>query len=330
MISTAKEIDHAVAVLKAGGLVAFPTETVYGLGASARNEDALSRIFTVKNRPTNNPLIVHLADKEEMEKWASDISKLAWRLADRFWPGPLTMILRKNANVSKTVTGGLETIALRVPNQPIALALLRVFGDGIAAPSANKFGRTSPTTAEHVREDLGDTIDFILDGGTCEVGIESTILDLSTHEPALLRPGGLTKEEIESCLGSSVPFRYSNEIRCPGQYPRHYAPQARVVLANAENFKETINEFLSQGLRVGVLALPEHQAPPPKVAWIPVSQKVGAFAISLYAALRELDRRNLDIIVSALPLEEGIGLAVADRLRRAAGKGNIIKGEKVA
>src|SRR6185503_20849697 len=198
-------IQTAVDVLRKGGLVAFPTETVYGLGADADNEQALKAIFRVKGRPETHPLIIHLNRREQLQDWAASIPDSARKLAERFWPGPLTLILKKASRVSKVVTGGQETVGLRVPDHPAALSLLREFGGGVAAPSANRFGRVSPTTAEHVRQDLGGDVDFILDGGPCSIGVESTIVDLSSGDPVILRPGGLTKERLEETLGCSVP-----------------------------------------------------------------------------------------------------------------------------
>ncbi len=192
----AAEIARAVAVLRDGGLVAFPTETVYGLGADASNPAAMARIFAAKGRPADHPLIVHLASADEIGAWAASVPPLAAAFATACWPGPLTIILRRSERVPDAVTGGLDTVGLRVPSHPLALELLAAFGDGIAAPSANPFGSVSPTTADHVRTGLGDRVDLILDGGPCEVGVESTIVDLSGDEPAILRPGGLPRERL--------------------------------------------------------------------------------------------------------------------------------------
>ena len=287
---------RAVETLRAGGLVAFPTETVYGLGADASNEGAVRRIFGVKGRPTTHPLIVHAADPWP---WAMESPAEAARLADRFWPGPLTMILRRSARASDAVTGGQGTVGLRVPSHPLALALLREFGGGVAAPSANRFGKVSPTTAKHVRDDLGGDVDFIVDGGPCAVGVESTIVDLSGGAPAILRPGGVTCEAIEEALGRRVPVREEGEVRAPGQLESHYAPRAEVVIATREEVESRAAELRKRGLKVEVLARPE--------------------ARELYAALREADGRGADVVVVGRPAEEGIGLAVADRLRKAAG-----------
>jgi L-threonylcarbamoyladenylate synthase len=294
---------HAARVLRAGGLVAFPTETVYGLGADAANEAAVRRVFAVKGRPAGHPLIVHLAAAEELSEWAAEVPREARLLAERFWPGPLTLVLRRGPRVPLAVTGGQETVGLRVPAHPAARALLREFGGGVAAPSANRFGRVSPTTADHVRQDLGADVDFILDGGPCGVGIESTIVDLSGQAPALLRPGGIPREGLEAALGRPVPAAGPGGPRAPGRLEAHYAPRARVILAEAEALETRAAELRARGLRVEILRLPED----PEEA-----------ARALYASLREADARGAEAVVVAVPPEEGLGLAIADRLRKAA------------
>ncbi|MDI7268392.1 MAG: L-threonylcarbamoyladenylate synthase [Myxococcota bacterium] len=298
------DIRRAVAVLRAGGLVAFPTETVYGLGADADNPAALRRIFAAKGRPEGHPLIVHLGDAAAIVDWAADVPETAMRLAARFWPGPLTIVLRRSGRVRPEVTGGQDTVGLRVPAHPVALELLRGFGGGVAAPSANRFGRVSPTTAAHVREDLGDAVDMIVDGGPCAVGIESTIVDLSGPEPAILRPGGVPREDIEAELGGPVPLRVEGPVRAPGTLPSHYAPKARVVLAGVAEQAESLRALAAAGRKASVLVLPSSSR---------------EAARGLYAALRDLDAQGCDAVVASVPAEEGLGLAVADRLRRAAG-----------
>jgi L-threonylcarbamoyladenylate synthase len=292
-------VTRAAEMLRAGGLVAFPTETVYGLGADAENPAAVGRVFEVKGRPQTHPLIVHLGAASELGDWASNVPDAARRLADRFWPGPLTMILRRSARVPEPVTGGQETVGLRVPFHPLALSMLHASGGGVAAPSANRFGRVSPTTAAHVRGDLGGEVDFILDGGPCGIGIESTIVDLSGGEPAILRPGGLTREAIEEAMGRRVEVREKGGVRAPGQLESHYAPRAQVVVVEPGRAGARAEELRRRGLRVEVLARPE--------------------APTLYAALREADARGVDAVVVAAPSEEGLGLALADRLRKASG-----------
>ncbi|MBX7078343.1 MAG: threonylcarbamoyl-AMP synthase [Nannocystaceae bacterium] len=318
----ADEIAEAVAVLRGGGLVAFPTETVYGLGADASLPAAVRRVFAVKGRPVDHPLIVHLAQASQLDAWASEVPPLARRLAAALWPGPLTLVLRKAAHVDAVVTGGLETLALRVPAHPLALALLREHGGGIAAPSANRFGRVSPTTAAHVREDLGDDVALVLDGGPCAVGIESTIVDLSRGDDgaAILRPGGVSAERLAAIVGRTLPVRDDAQVRTPGQLPSHYAPRARVLVVEPAALAHTLATLPSS--RVGVIeavaGIPAprwHDGPPLRVELDPERD----LAHQLYATLRQLDAAGCDVIVATLPPPAELGLAVADRLRRAAG-----------
>jgi L-threonylcarbamoyladenylate synthase len=221
------DIAHAARVLADGGLVAFPTETVYGLGADATSAAAVARIYAAKGRPTSHPVIVHLASADELPAWTAELSDAARALAARFWPGPLTLIARRGPKVLDAVTGGAPTVGLRVPSHPMALALLKAFGRGVAAPSANRFGSVSATTATHVVQDLGDAVDYILDGGACAIGVESTIVDVSGPHPALLRPGGVPREAIEAFLGR--PLAAPSATPAPGTLASHYAPSARVV-----------------------------------------------------------------------------------------------------
>ena len=225
-------VEEAAAILRGGGLVAFPTETVYGLGADAANPEAVARIFAAKGRPANHPVIVHLGSVEQLTDWATDIPPAAYRLAQHFWPGPLTLILKRHARVSDAVTGGQDTVGLRVPGHPIALALLAAFSGGIAAPSANRFGWLSPTTAAHVRTGLGASVDYVLDGGPCRVGIESTIIDLSGDYPRLLRPGTITAAGIEAVLDKPLAAPAGEAPHSPGMLPSHYAPQTALTLVS--------------------------------------------------------------------------------------------------
>ena len=247
-------IARAVEILRAGGLVAFPTETVYGLGADASNPAAVARIFEAKGRPAEHPLIVHLASAASLDEWASEVPPLARAFAEACWPGPLTLILRRSPRVPDAVTGGLETVGLRVPAHPLALELLGAFGGGIAAPSANRFGSVSPTTAAHVRRGLGDRVDMVLDGGPCDVGVESTIVDLSGGAPALLRPGGLPRERLELIAGVRIPIQRDGAVRAPGMLESHYAPDARLLLVRPEEQAARAAELRGRGLFVGVLA----------------------------------------------------------------------------
>ncbi|MBK8238598.1 MAG: threonylcarbamoyl-AMP synthase [Deltaproteobacteria bacterium] len=325
----APDIDHAARLLAAGGLVAFPTETVYGLGADASLPTAVARVFAVKRRPVDHPLIIHLADADALSRWAADVPAAAHTLAGALWPGPLTLVLRKAEHVGMHVTGALSTVGLRVPAHPVALALLRAHGGGIAAPSANRFGSVSPTTAAHVRRDLGDDIDLVLDGGPCEVGIESTIVDLSRgdDDPVILRPGGASRERIEALLGRAVPVREGGEVRSPGQLPSHYAPAARVIVTNPARLAATVAEQLrvNPEAKLGVIAAAEGVTPP---RWTRGEHGVAVrieldphveLARHLYGCLRQLDDEHCTVIVATLPPPAELGLAIADRMRRAAG-----------
>lgn len=299
-MSSRPDIARAAEVLRQGGLVAFPTETVYGLGADARNDVALERLYRVKGRPRSHPLIVHLENASRLSDWAVDPGPLALRLADLFWPGPLTLVLRRGRGVSDAVTGGQETVAVRVPGHPLALELLRVFGGGIAAPSANRFGRVSPTTADHVRQDLGGDVDLVLDGGPCRIGVESTIVNLTSGGPEILRPGGVPREDLESALGVPVPLRGDGAVRVPGVLESHYAPRARVEVHPEADLKARSELLASQGRTVAELT------------------RADIAADRLYAALRRADADGVDVVLAPRPEGKGLGLAVADRLRKAA------------
>lgn len=318
------EIGRAVEILKAGGLVAFPTETVYGLGADASNPRAVRRIFEAKGRPADHPLIVHLASAAQLDDWAVEIPAAAHRLADRFWPGPLTLILKRAPAVISDVTGGQDTVGLRVPSHPLAQSLLRAFGGGIAAPSANRFGHVSPTTAQHVREELGDRVDLILDGGACEVGIESTIVDLSSGAPAVLRPGQISVQQIEEALGTAVQRAGTASPRASGTLAAHYAPRTPLLLAAGEALEAIVRDRSLRG-RVGALARRPRPAGLAGVAWVVAPGDPNAFAHDLYAALRDLDRAAVDLIVVEAVPDTPQWAAVRDRLQRAAagsGMGN--------
>ncbi|NED75500.1 threonylcarbamoyl-AMP synthase [Streptomyces sp. SID9944] len=314
------DIAKAADVLRAGGLVALPTETVYGLGANAEDPAAVSRIFQVKGRPPSHPLIVHLGGAEQLDDWVEEVPATARLLAERFWPGPLTLVLRRGRRVPLEATGGLETVAVRVPDHPVALALLAAFGGGVTAPSANRFGAVSPTTADDVRAELGDAVDFVLDGGSCEVGVESTIVDVTGDTPSILRPGGVTREDLEAALGHPLAVPATSTVRVPGQHPSHYAPRARVVLVAPEKVVHEAERARELGHRVGVLLPPGlTEDAVPAHAVVPVPDSLTAYARGLYGHLRELDQRGCDLIVASLPEEKGLGLAIANRLRRAAG-----------
>jgi L-threonylcarbamoyladenylate synthase len=320
MTARTSDIEKAAGALRAGGLVALPTETVYGLGANAEDPAAVARIFQAKGRPPTHPLIVHIGGGEHLDDWVTDVPATARLLADHFWPGPLTLVLRRGRRVPLEATGGLETVAVRVPDHPVALALLKAFGGGVTAPSANRFGSVSPTTADHVRAELGEAVDFVLDGGPCEVGVESTIVDATGDIPSILRPGGVTREDLEAVLGFPIAVPSTSRVRVPGQHPSHYAPRARVVLVEPEKVVDEAELAQEQGQQVGVLlppALADAAVKANAVMAVPAS--TAAYARGLYGFLRELDQRGCDLIVASLPAEEGLGLAIANRLRRAAG-----------
>jgi L-threonylcarbamoyladenylate synthase len=318
-----RDIDRAADALRQGKLVAFPTETVYGLGADAENVAAVARIFSVKQRPENHPLIVHLASADELPLWAAHVPAAARRLAEACWPGPLTLLLEKSDRVPGATTGGLSSVGLRVPAHPVALELLRRFGGGIAAPSANRFGRVSPTRAEHVEQDLGDEIEVLLDGGACEVGVESTILDLTRDVPILLRPGGVTVERIESLLGVSVSRALPRDARAPGLLASHYAPLARVEIVEGTSMARRASELVAQGERVAVLLSSADDRAAlellPGVSLLDLGPDDDAAAQRLYAALRQADVDTASVVLASPPSARGLGEALADRLTKAAG-----------
>ncbi len=313
-----KDIERAVAVLRAGGLVAFPTETVYGLGADAANPQAVRKIFEAKGRPATHPVIVHLADAVQLANWAREIPPAAQKLAKKFWPGPLTLILRRTATASDLVTGGQETVAVRVPSHPVAQQLLARFGGGIAAPSANRHGRVSATTAAHVRLEFGAVVDCVLDGGEAQVGIESAIVDLSGGSPALLRPGSITAAEIEAVLGVSLAAPAGDAPRAPGTLAAHYAPRTPLMLTESDLALELATSLLRQGKRVAVLALSAQQPVLQGLEWIAAPRDAAGYAHELYASLRRLDELGCDAILVEKPPQTPAWAAINDRLARAA------------
>jgi L-threonylcarbamoyladenylate synthase len=312
------EIAAAAELLRGGGLVAFPTETVYGLGADATNVAALGRLYAVKGRPADHPVIVHLADARALDDWAAVVPDSARALADAFCPGPLTLIVRRSARVPDAVTGGRDTVGLRVPDQPVALALLRAFGGGVAAPSANRFGRVSPTTAADVRADLGVDVDLVLDGGPCRVGVESTIVDCTADPPVIARVGGVPREAVEAALGRPVAVADQGTVAAPGTLAAHYAPRARVHVVDAATAGARAAELLGAGRRVGMLALEMPVGLPPAVEILDAPADVNEYARVLYVRLREADTRALDDLLVVPPPAAGLGAAVVDRVGRAA------------
>ncbi len=310
------DVGRAVDVLRGGGLVAFPTETVYGLGADASSAAAVRRLFAVKRRPVDHPVIVHLGDPALLAEWASQVPDAAEALARACWPGPLTVVVRRAARVPDAVTGGRDTVGLRVPDQPLALELLRAFGGGVAAPSANRFGRVSPTTAADVRADLGGDVDLVLDGGPCRVGVESTIVDCTGPRPAILREGGVPRRRVEELLGTTVPLRTGGEVAAPGTLASHYAPRARVELTDRAEIDERAMAALARGERVGVIGAPPVDA---RVVGLGAPADAERYAHDLYAMLRAADAHELDVVLAVVPDGAGLAAAVADRLWRAAG-----------
>jgi L-threonylcarbamoyladenylate synthase len=307
------DIQKAAGIIQEGGLVAFPTETVYGLGADALNPYAVAAIFEAKNRPTFDPLIVHVADIRQAEILVQRFPEKALRLIEKFWPGPLTIVLPKSSLVPDIVTSSLPNVAIRVPNHPMALELIRESGRPIAAPSANPFGQVSPTTAEHVRKSLGNKVNMILDGGPCQVGVESTIISFAEKEPVLLRPGGLSLEEIESIIGKVLVYKGSSDKPiAPGQLLQHYSPRTPLRLIPGET--------PAGGAKTGWLGL---QNPPTGFAVVEVLSQKGDLkeaAANLFAAMRRLDEKNLDLILAQPVPDQGLGRAINDRLYRASQK----------
>lgn len=296
--------------------MAFPTETVYGLGADASNPAALKKIFAVKGRPADHPLIVHIADMSELKHWAAEVPRAAWLLAETFWPGPLTMVLRCAPRVSNLITGGQDTIGVRVPGHPVAQRLLKAFGGGIAAPSANRFGRLSPTTAAHVREELGGQVDLVLDGGACEVGIESTIVDLTRDPPAVLRPGRVSAQQIADALLAPIGENAGDRPRVPGSLAAHYAPSTPLKIVGPDELEAFVRR--QAGRPVAVLARRGRPRDTSAALWHVAPESPDEYARLLYAVLRRLDSAGCQlIVVEALPpLPEWA--AVRDRLTRAA------------
>lgn len=320
-----KLIAQAAERLRAGGVVAFPTETVYGLGADARNGEAVRRVFAIKGRPADHPLIVHLAESSQLDAWAREVPEAARRLVDRFWPGPLTVVLRARDDVPRGVTGGQDSVALRAPNHPVALALLRAFGDGLAAPSANRFGALSPTAAWHVRGALGMQVDQILDGGPCRYGLESTIVSLLDGRPRVLRPGALPLSALREVLGEdgleSIDAPAAASPRVPGALAAHYAPATPLEIHAIEDLPDRATALLDQGLQVAVLRRNWSLRGTPLPTSLPqflLPARADAYARGLYARLRELDRFAFDCILVEAPPEDEAWWAVNDRLARAA------------
>lgn len=333
------KIEQAAQVWRDGGTVAFPTETVYGLGANALNEAAVKKIFEAKGRPADNPLIVHISDFEEVDRLVENIPAGTKHLMSSFWPGPLTIIMKKSNIIPDIITAGLDTVAIRLPSHPIARSLIKVSGIPIAAPSANTSGKPSPTIAQHVIDDLFGKVDIIIDGGPAEVGLESTVIDVTGEIPVLLRPGGVTYEQLRSVLGEvqvdpAVLSALSADVvpRSPGMKYTHYSPNAEVVIVEGEKEKvihainRLVEENCRKGLKVGVMAVDETA----RLYHADCVLAVGSegqpqtIAANLFYKLREFDQMGVDIIFAQSVKEQGIGMAIRNRLNKAAGY-NIIK-----
>ena len=334
------KVQIAAQIIKKGGLVSFPTETVYGLGADALDSEAVLRLFKAKKRPLDNPPIVHIEKLDDLQKLAKQVSREAKLLINHFWPGPLTLVLERSKAVPAVTVAGLNTIAVRMPRHEVALALIRESGVPIAAPSANLAGKPSPTTAKHVLDDLNGRIDAVLDSGATCVGVESTVLDLSVSPPQVLRPGGVTFEDLRRVLGEVElhPFVVAEkdvamgESRSPGMKHKHYAPQAKLILvegsisAVVRRIREIADDYRRKGCRVGILAIDETASKydTKVVKSLGSLFNMDAVAQNLFRLLREFDAENVDVIVAEGVPAEGMGLAVMNRLRKASGY-NIIK-----
>ena len=334
-----KIIAEAAKILSQGGLVAFPTETVYGLGGDAFDPKAAAGIYAAKGRPSDNPLIVHISKVEDLEKLSDEVPLSAYKLAKEFWPGPLTMIIKKNDKVPKTITGGLETVAVRLPANPIARAIIEASGTFVAAPSANLSGRPSPTTGKHVIEDLTGRVDMIVDGGAIEIGLESTIVDLSEDVPMILRPGYVTLEQLKAVLGEvtmdkglMATLKENVAPKAPGMKYRHYAPKAELTIIKGEEDKvldkmeALLIEGVEKGLKVGIMTTESHKDRfnAGEVVSLGGTDNGEEIAAHLFAALRLFDELNVDVIYSEAFSEEGIGHAVMNRLNKAAGHRTIL------
>ncbi len=317
----ADQVAVAAAALADGQLVAFPTETVYGLGADASNPAAVAAVFAAKGRPPGHPLIVHMADAADLERFGRSVSPMARKLGAAFWPGPLTVVVERSDAVVPETTGGLDTVGLRVPDHPLTLALLERFGRGVAGPSANRFGSVSPTTAAHVMADLGQSVDYVLDGGPARVGVESTIIDATGAVPVLLRPGGISVVEIEAALGVAVVDGRSGPSRAPGMLASHYAPEATVQLIEESDLMAAL-AAVPTDRSVGVVAPVAQQPPavrPSQVqSWWQLPPDADGYAAALYKTLRAADQEGLDLLLVVPPRSGRLLDAVLDRLQKAA------------
>lgn len=321
------KIKIAAEVIKKGNLVAFPTETVYGLGADALNEEAVTKIFQAKKRPFNDPLIVHIADIEELHRLSKQVPSVVLKLAKAFWPGPLTLVLKKSELVLDIITAGLDTVAIRMPANNIALSLIREAKNPIVAPSANLFGRTSPTNAQHVVDDLDGKIEMIIDGGKTKVGVESTVLDITARPVRVLRAGGISVEQLKEVIGQvKIGEELERGFRSPGMLISHYSPYARLILvedkgeAQVEKARRLASEYKAQGFKVGIMAKEENQNKYNgfEVKVIGKGTELEMCATNLFSTLRSFDKEGFEIIIAEGLEEQGLGLAIMERLRKAA------------
>ena len=315
-------IKKAADILRKGGIVAFPTETVYGLGARVFDANAVARIFSIKGRPFDNPLIVHITEWEQLRLLSPEVPKIANDLMKAFWPGPLTLVLKRLDAVPMMVSAGLATIAVRMPNHPIALSLIKVLNEPIVAPSANRSGRPSPTSARYVYEELGTAVDFILDGGPCTVGLESTVLDLTTLPPRILRPGAITAEALGSVIGEVTAYSERHQsVSSPGQRHAHYAPALKLILVETDEWQVILQEALQLGKKLGTISLGKgghrggHGGPP--LHYCKVMADFSDYAKNLFTAFYEAEAEGVEILFVEKVAKEGLGVAIMDRLERA-------------
>ena len=318
------QVGVAAALLRAGGVVAFPTETVYGLGADVSNASAVERLFEIKKRPVDHPLIIHFGDSSSLQYWAEEIPEQAWQLAEHFWPGPLTLVLRRSRHVPESVTGGQDTVGLRVPNHPVALALLNALGPekGLAAPSANRFGRISPTTAAHVQEELGESVDMILDGGPCRVGLESTIISFDGQTAVILRPGGIPLPALAEVLKGRVILsgQEKRAVRVPGALKSHYAPETPLELLSSASVSRRALELVAKGLRVAIMGWSNQQmdhAENKNIVHFSMPAEPAGYGRLLYGTLRRFDQEKFDRLLVEAPPDKPDWMAITDRLQRA-------------
>ena len=315
MSKISQDIDAAAAILRDGGLIGLPTETVYGLAADATNDTAIKKVFQAKGRPADHPVIVHIASMDHLTYWAADISQNALRLAQQFWPGPLTLIFKRQPHVSDLITGGQETIGIRFPAHPMAKAVINALGNGVVAPSANRFGRISPTCATDVIEELGDKVDLVLEGGLCHIGIESTIIDCHSQTIRILRHGMLNANQINMTLASPLSTNHQNVPRVSGALASHYAPLTPVQLIPSDQLNQTIVERLARQQQVAVLACQQHKMHD-DVHWFAMPQQPQQYAQCLYQKLRAADHLQVDVILVESVPQQAAWTAIQDRLYR--------------